>query len=72
MFPLASDDAFAWIDSMSDAECMEVFWLYLESPEPFLTRHPPALIGAAMRRALRDVAAVDARARRTAAGLASQ
>jgi hypothetical protein len=46
-----------WIDRMPDDECMEVFWLYVDPPEPFLAQHPPELLGAAMRRALREVAA---------------
>ena len=46
-----------WIDSLSDEQCMEIFWLYVDPPEPFLEAHPPALLGAAMRYALRQVAA---------------
>ena len=46
-----------WIDSMTDDQCMEVFWLYVDPPEPFLEQHAPALLGAALRRALREVAA---------------
>ena len=45
----------SWIDEISDEECMEVFWLYVDPPEPFLKAHPPALLGAAMRYALRAV-----------------
>lgn len=45
-----------WIDQLTDEECMEVFWLYVDPPEPFLSRHPPALLGAALRFALREVA----------------
>ena len=45
-----------WIDSMPDDQCMEVFWLYVDPPEAFLAQHDPALLGAAMRRALREVA----------------
>ena len=44
-----------WIDTMPDDECAEVFWLYVDPPEPFLERYPPALLGAAMRHALRVV-----------------
>jgi hypothetical protein len=46
----------SWIDAMTDAECMDVFSLYVDPPEPFLAAHPPALLGAAMRRALHEVA----------------
>ncbi len=46
-----------WIDAMPDAECLEIFWLYVDPPEPFLASYPPELLGAAMRRALREVAA---------------
>lgn len=42
-----------WIDELSDEECMEVFWLYVDPPEPFLNAHPAPLLGAAMRHALR-------------------
>lgn len=45
-----------WIDSMPDDQCMEVFWLYVDPPEAFLAQYDPALLGAAMRRALREVA----------------
>ena len=45
-----------WIDELTDEQCMEIFWLYVESPEPFLERHSPALLGEAMRYALRAVA----------------
>ena len=41
---------------MSDEECIAVFWLYVDPPEPFLNAHPPALLGAAMRYALRAIA----------------
>jgi hypothetical protein len=47
----------AWIDELSDEQCMEIFWLYVEPPEAFLRRHPPRLLGAAMRHALRLVIA---------------
>ena len=46
-----------WIDELSDEQCMEIFWLYVDPPEPFLEAHPPALLGQAMRYALRQVAA---------------
>lgn len=46
-----------WIDTLSDEQCMEIFWLYVDPPEPFLEAHPPALLGAAMRYALRQVTA---------------
>jgi hypothetical protein len=52
----AADGRFDWIDEMTDAECMEVFWLYVETPDQFLSRYPPELLGLAMRRALREVA----------------
>ena len=45
-----------WIDQLSDEQCMEIFWLYVEPPEPFLERHSPALLGRAMRYALKAVA----------------
>ena len=45
-----------WIDELSDEECMEIFWLYVDPPEPFLAAHPPALLGQAMRYALKQVA----------------
>lgn len=45
----------SWIDELSDEQCMEIFWLYLESPDEFLNAHPAPLLGAAMRFALRRV-----------------
>lgn len=45
-----------WIDELSDAQCMEIFWLYVDPPEPFLQSYPPRLLGQAMRFALREVA----------------
>jgi hypothetical protein len=45
-----------WIDELSDEQCMEIFWLYVDPPEPFLESHPPALLGRAMRHALHQVA----------------
>ena len=44
-----------WIDDLTDEQCMEIFWLYVDPPEEFLARHPPALLGRAMRFALREV-----------------
>ncbi|MEP6571790.1 MAG: hypothetical protein ABJD11_03810 [Gemmatimonadota bacterium] len=44
-----------WINDLSDEQCMEIFWLYVDPPEPFLARHPPALLGQAMRYAIRAV-----------------
>jgi hypothetical protein len=54
--PTPRADDFAWIDAMTDAQCMEVFWLYVDPPEPFLAQYSPRLLGAAMRRALREIA----------------
>ena len=45
----------AWIDDLTDEQCMEIFWLYVDPPGPFLESHPPELLGAAMRFALRRV-----------------
>lgn len=45
-----------WIDQLTDEQCLEVFWLYLESPDEFFAQHPPALLGQAMRFALNEVA----------------
>ena len=49
------ESGWAWIDELSDAQCMEIFWLYVDPPEPFLQRHAPELLGQALRRALRQV-----------------
>ncbi len=46
-----------WIDDLTDDQCLEVFWLYLERPEEFFARHPKALLGQALRYALRAVMA---------------
>jgi len=46
-----------WIDELSDEQCMEIFWLYVDPPEAFLDSHPAPLLGAAMRHALRLVVA---------------
>jgi hypothetical protein len=45
-----------WIDRLTDEQCMEIFWLYVDPPEPFLEAYPPALLGSAMRYALHQVA----------------
>ena len=45
----------AWIDELTDEQCMEIFWLYVDQPEEFLGSHPAPLLGAAMRHALRLV-----------------
>ena len=47
----------SWIDDLNDEQCMEIFWLYVEPPDEFLRAHDPRLLGAAMRYALRVVAA---------------
>ena len=44
-----------WIDELSDAQCMEIFWLLVDPPEQFLDAHPPGLLGQAMRHALRTI-----------------
>ena len=44
-----------WIDELSDEQCMEIFWLYVDPPEPFLQSYPPELLGQAMRCAVREV-----------------
>lgn len=46
-----------WIDDLTDDQCLEVFWLYLESPEDFFAKHPKPLLGQALRYALRRVLA---------------
>jgi hypothetical protein len=51
------EDGFAWIEQLSDEQCKEIFWLYVDPPEPFLARFPAALLGEAMRYALRTIAA---------------
>ncbi|KPK02773.1 MAG: hypothetical protein AMS20_11625 [Gemmatimonas sp. SG8_28] len=45
-----------WIDALSDDQCVEIFWLYVDPPEPFLESHPRALLGEAMRYALKVIA----------------
>ena len=44
-----------WIEELTDDQCLEVFWLYLEKPEEFFAQHPPALLGQALRYALKAV-----------------
>jgi hypothetical protein len=46
-----------WIDQLTDDQCLEVFWLYLEKPEEFFAQHPAALLGQALRYALKAVVA---------------
>jgi hypothetical protein len=48
-----------WIDDLSDQACAEILWLYVDPPEPFLERHPPELLGQALRFALRQIARLD-------------
>lgn len=45
-----------WIEDLTDSQCAEVFWLYVDPPEPFLEKFPPALLGRALRQALHEVA----------------
>lgn len=45
-----------WIDELTDEQCMEIFWLYVDPPEPFLESYPAPLLGRAMRFALHAVA----------------
>lgn len=54
---LPFEEGVDWVDDLTDVQCVEIFWLYVDPPEPFLARHPPALLGQAMRYALRAVAA---------------
>ena len=58
-----------WIDDLTDDQCLEVFWLYLDSPGDFFSRYPKPLLGQALRYALRAVIRSDgeAAARRAAA-----
>ncbi len=44
-----------WIDDLTDDQCLEVFWLYVESPEEFFAKYPKPLLGQALRYALRRV-----------------
>ena len=50
-------DTTDWITNLTDDHCKEIFWLYVENPDEFLNAHPPALLGQAMRYALRTVVA---------------
>lgn len=43
----------AWIEDLTDDECLEVYWLYLEEPEAFFKKYPKPLLGQALRYALR-------------------
>ena len=54
--PSPNEPGTDWIDQLTDSQCAEVFWLYVDPPEPFLARYPPALLGQALRYALRQVA----------------
>ena len=45
-----------WIEDLTDSQCAEVFWLYVDPPEPFLEKFPTALLGRALRQALHEVA----------------
>ena len=55
--PPANSSDTSWIDELTDEQCMEVFWLYVDAPGPFLQRYPPALLGRALRYALRVIVA---------------
>ena len=48
-----------WIDDLSDDQCLEVLWLYLEDPDAFFARYPKPLLGQALRYALRQVYAAE-------------
>ncbi len=57
--PIAPEEPGAdWIDDLTDDQCLEVFWLYLESPEEFFAKHPKPLLGQALRYALRRALAI--------------
>jgi hypothetical protein len=45
----------AWIDDLTDDQCLEIFWLYVENSEEFFAKHPKPLLGQALRYALRQV-----------------
>ena len=45
----------SWIDALTDEQCKEIFWLYVENADEFLAEHPAPLLGAAMRYALRTI-----------------
>ena len=47
----------AWIEELTDDQCLEVFWLYLESPEEFFGKYPKPLLAKALRYALRAIIA---------------
>ena len=47
------DTATDWIDDLTDDQCLEVFWLYLETPDEFFAKYPKPLLGYALRYALR-------------------
>ena len=47
----------AWIDDLTDDQCLEILWLYLDDPDTFFAQHPKALLGQALRYALRHVLA---------------
>src|SRR5689334_2868084 len=49
----------SWIDALTDEQCKEIFWLYVEEPDRFLNAYPAPLLGAAMRYALRVILAED-------------
>lgn len=53
--PIPEEHGTEWIDELTDEECMEVFWLYVDPPEPFLQAYPPRLLGDALRFALKAV-----------------
>jgi hypothetical protein len=45
-----------WIDELTDDQCLEVLWLYLDDPDTFFAEHPKRLLGQALRYALKKVA----------------
>jgi hypothetical protein len=47
------ESGLAWIDDLTDDQCLEVYWLYLEEPDEFFKKYPKALLGQALRYALR-------------------
>lgn len=49
----------AWIDDLTDDQCLEILWLYLENPDEFFAKHPKRLLGTALRYALRQVIAAE-------------
>jgi hypothetical protein len=48
-----------WIDDLTDDQCLEIFWLYVENSEELFARHPKPLLGQALRYALRHVIAAE-------------